>query len=612
MRVIGGQGRTGAEANLIGGTGSAGSGGAVNIAGGTSSNGLPEYGNVNITSGASTWRFDNTGNLVLPTDDFTVNYANGSPVTFGAAALGNVTFDDNIVIGTGDEYGGSGLYLAIGTESAANLQYFRVRGGDTPTHLHLDTGNNDQYDQYFGDDGKYVKLELGSSGNIIVGTDNNNYNWTFGADGNLTLPRGGVVYETNIPDGMLTGNTIALKPQGGIDADQQLLVYPTAVGADANHLHITTGNLYNTELFLGNDNLYVKLANTGNIVVNSNDALGNTAQWSFDALGNLILPSDGYLTTPVGSNGNINIHPEGTGVVVIKGNAAGALLTVTGDEVNSFNRIEVDTYGNLANLGGAFTGTFSRGTPSAPQAVQNQDRLSVFTGKGYDGSALSLPAAQITMDAVGNWSPSNHGSHISFYTTQQNTTVQQEVVRIYGVGDLHQIVGNIVIENGDLNLSGGGNITGANVVIANAVSTTGNITTTANVSAGNISTTGTLTATGKIGYRSGSTVTQTVNRGNGVTINALAGTIITTSAAMVATQIDTFSVANNQVDPNNDIVLVQIVSPNFGVYNCIAQPSSTISVSLNGFYVNIQNISGFTTSNEAITIRFMVIKAPNA
>jgi uncharacterized protein with beta-barrel porin domain len=124
--------------------------------------------------------------------------------------------------------------------------------------------------------------------------------------------------------------------------------------------------------------------------------------------------------------------------------------------------------------------------------------------------------------------------------------------------------------------------------------------------------TGTLTSTGKIGYASGSTVTQTTNRGNGVTINALAGTIITTSATMVANQIDTFSVANDQVDPNNDIVLVQIVSPNFGVYNCIAQPSATISVSLTGFYINIVNISGFTTSSDAITIRFMVIKAPNA
>jgi hypothetical protein len=150
------------------------------------------------------------------------------------------------------------------------------------------------------------------------------------------------------------------------------------------------------------------------------------------------------------------------------------------------------------------------------------------------------------------------------------------------------------------------NINGTNQAMTGFISATGNVT------AGNISTAGTLTATGKIGYASGSTVTQTTNRGNGVTINAIAGTIVTTSASMVAAQIDTFSVANNQVDPTTDIVLVQIVSPNFGVYNCIAQPSATISSFLNGFYINIQNISGFTTSNEAITIRFMVMKAPNA
>jgi hypothetical protein len=159
--------------------------------------------------------------------------------------------------------------------------------------------------------------------------------------------------------------------------------------------------------------------------------------------------------------------------------------------------------------------------------------------------------------------------------------------------------------SGGLIVSGGAGIAG-NAYIGGLASVTGNIT------GGNISTTGTLTSTGKIGYASGSTVTQTTNRGNGVTINALAGTIVTVSATMAAGQIDTFSVANDQVDPNNDIVLVQIVSSNFGVYNCIAQPSSTISSFLNGFYINIQNISGFTTSSDAITIRFMVIKAPNA
>jgi hypothetical protein len=175
---------------------------------------------------------------------------------------------------------------------------------------------------------------------------------------------------------------------------------------------------------------------------------------------------------------------------------------------------------------------------------------------------------------------------------------------LLGNGAFAAIPSSSIIANGNSNVSIASS--NGNVVI-NAV---GNTTMTVTGTGANVA--GTLTSTGKIGYASGSTVTQTTNRGNGVTINALAGTIITTSASMVANQIDTFSVANDQVDPNNDIVLVQIVSPNFGVYNCIAQPSATISVSLTGFYINIVNISGFTTTSDAITIRFMVIKAPNS
>jgi hypothetical protein len=141
-----------------------------------------------------------------------------------------------------------------------------------------------------------------------------------------------------------------------------------------------------------------------------------------------------------------------------------------------------------------------------------------------------------------------------------------------------------------------------NVTIAAAGNTTMTVTGTgANV-------TGTLTSTGKIGYASGSTVTQTTNRGNGVNINALAGTIVTVSASMTAGEIGAFAVTNNRVDTNNDIVLVQVVSPNLGNYNVIANPNSGVG----GFYVTLQNISGFPISPEAVTIRFMVIKAPNA
>jgi len=138
-----------------------------------------------------------------------------------------------------------------------------------------------------------ISLEANAAVSIYTDTNGNAYQWTFGTDGNLTLPAGGIVYETSIPGGVLAGNTIALNPQGGTSTDQQLLIYPTVIpGTDDNHLHLTTGNLYNTELFLGNDNLYVKLANTGNVVVNSNDDTGNTAQWTFGTNGNLTLPGN--------------------------------------------------------------------------------------------------------------------------------------------------------------------------------------------------------------------------------------------------------------------------------------------------------------------------------
>jgi hypothetical protein len=209
-----------------------------------------DSGNVLVGTGTNpggntySWLFGNDGNLTLPSNTSSINYANGDPFSGGPVNTGNVTFDDNVVIGTGDQYGGNGLYLAPGTDSPGNLQYLRVRGGDYPTHIHLDTGNNVFFDQYFGDDNKYVKLEA-----------------------------------------------------------------------------------------------------TGNIMISADDDVGNTAQWTFDVTGNLEIPANGYIETPLGSNGNINIHPDGNGIVTISGNTSGALLRVVGDEVNSFNRIEVDTFG---------------------------------------------------------------------------------------------------------------------------------------------------------------------------------------------------------------------------------------------------------------------------
>ncbi len=454
VSVTGGQGISGASANLTGGVGTAGPGGGVNIAGGVSSNGVPEYGNVTITSGASTWTFDNTGVLTVPGEGIINSIDDTVTLRSSNTASGN---SNGVYLGTS---GGLGFF---DTATPGNwLEIFR--NGSDP--------------------------QLGTIGNLKILTDSTNtaQSWTFGANGNLTLP-GNLVFNANVYTS--AGFTLSTLPDigGQVDYSNRTMGY----SADNNG----TASLYARDAAgLGNNNAVVTANGTnGTVLIRAANAALSNRDWTFDGSGNLTLP--------------------GNTVAINFANGSAA-------------------FGNIATIN------------------LNGNTSQVLLG---NGAFAAIPSSSII---------ANGNSNVSIASSNGNVVIN-------------------AVGNTTMTVTG----TGANV-------------------------TGTLTSTGKIGYASGSTVTQTTNRGNGVTINALAGTIITTSASMVANQIDTFSVANDQVDPNNDIVLVQIVSPNFGVYNCVAQPSATISVSLTGFYVNIVNISGFTTSSDAITIRFMVIKAPNA
>jgi hypothetical protein len=203
-------------------------------------------------------------------------------------------------------------------------------------------------------------ITLDSSGSVTL-TANSALNWTFDTAGNLTLPLNSVVYETNIPDGALSGSAIALKPIGGTSNNQQLLIYPTA--ADGDHVHLTSGNLYATELFLGSDNLYVKLANTGNVVINSNDGNSNTAMWTFDTAGNLTAPGvvdatgftgDGSTLSNVATkvagswslaSGNntvsISVPLNGTYSIWVNGNIPNGIVTYTATAVVTNTNVPV-------------------------------------------------------------------------------------------------------------------------------------------------------------------------------------------------------------------------------------------------------------------------------
>jgi hypothetical protein len=320
--------------------------------------------------------------------------------------------------------------------------------------------------------------------------------------------------------------------------------------------------------------------------------------------------SQGTYAVAIGSGAGANA--QGNNSIIL--NATGANLNQTVEntftvapvrndtsniaEVMFYNATSKEvTYGNTISIAGNITGAYILGNgsgltslpiPTVAQDITSNGAMSIMT---YDGNLKYVNYATVE-PSTGNIAGGNISANgavtanTAIITTGNITTINS--------GLLQNGNSNITItSNGNVSIQAAG----SNVELV--VTSTG-----ANV-------TGTLTSTGKIGYASGSTVTQTTNRGNGVTINALAGTIITTSVAMAANEIDTFSVINSSVDPNTDIVLAQIVSPNLGTYNCIAGPA-IIGGFDNGFYINIVNISGFTTSDETITIRFMVIKAPNA
>ena len=112
--------------------------------------------------------------------------------------------------------------------------------------------------------------------------------WLFDPTGNLTLPQGG-----NISEGGGISGAIKLTPAGGANAYQALLIYPTG-NAEGDHIHLTAAG-GTTELYLGSDNHYVKLASGGVVRIQADDGVASSAAWTFGTNGKLTLSTAGIV-----------------------------------------------------------------------------------------------------------------------------------------------------------------------------------------------------------------------------------------------------------------------------------------------------------------------------
>jgi hypothetical protein len=390
---------------------------------------------------AKTWTFNEAGNLTLPGNTFAVNYANGTQVALGGGSgnTGNVTFNDQIVLGTGTNDGGGGLYLAPGNASIANsaVQYLRVRGGDVPTHIHLDTGNNDYYDQYFGDDAHYVKLA--NIGNVVIGAANvgSSAQWSFDPNGTLVVPAA-----NGVPGQISTATTQA--SEKGFD------------------LRITAGNTDGCSVSGGDVYLSAGVGyngishNGGNVNIVTGDRYGNIVGniWKFGSTGILTLPLGSVkIKDTVGNSVAFGLNAGFS----LQGMEAVAIGSYAGNNRQGNNSVAI---GNTAGAGGSVSTNYVSGaeSPSTTLVVVSTAGIGpgmIISGTGFFGNITVVTVTNSTtleISASAGFTPSGT---LTFTGSQGD-----EAVAIgQGAGSTNQGSGAVAV----------GGLAGYNLQGANAV-----------------------------------------------------------------------------------------------------------------------------------------------
>jgi hypothetical protein len=209
---------------------------------------------------------------------------------------GTLTLNDGATISSGM---GAFRIEPAGASSAtqALLIYPTVVDGN---HIHLTAGFGGETDLYLGNDDQFVKIDHG--GDIVVGTYSTvtNSTWTFGTDGELEFPQGSTISETN--------TTTIISPPGA-SAGQSLVIRPTGSTSttETNHIHLISGNPTTVDLFLGDDDQYVKIEKNGGNIVVQTYSTATTSTWVFGTDGVLTLST---ASTILGNNSDPNVYIE--------------------------------------------------------------------------------------------------------------------------------------------------------------------------------------------------------------------------------------------------------------------------------------------------------------
>jgi len=368
----------------------------------------------------------------------------GSFATTGSNTfVGTQTISGSFTLGTNDEDGTT--YDTISVPSGHNIwinpDTALAMVGGTNVRMIVDDGNNNLY------------ISTSDEGLTNGVPSAGGFNWKFeGSTNSLILPVGGTIKEDSSPAGL--GNTITLTPHGGSDANQQLKIYPTV--SEGNHLHLTSGDLSVTSLFLGNDSQYVRTNTNGEIVIGTNDiipdAYSTGKRWKFDKSGSLTIPSEGNIVV---------------------------------DKIGPYSIID----GNSA--GGGLPAVYYISSPLP------LDRLIGVGNKVYDSFNLSSYATILYPGVTSNGDGTYNVYYDSFGTSPSSLSFGEGGIWNFGINDTLTTPGGIDV-NGSMVISGSVNISSSLIVSSTIVNngTIDTINTDLIIESGDLTITGSINQTG--------------------------------------------------------------------------------------------------------------------
>ena len=314
-----------------------------------------------------------------------------------------------------------------------------------------------------------------TTGNIQVTGDitaNSIYAVTwFSAAGNITAPSvvGGVITGSSLSvNGAVSGQTGSLS--GNITGGN--ILTSGLISATAN---IIGGNILTSGL----------ISVTGNASIGNLTLSGDSRASSYSASGNIsggnfILAAGGNITTTAGTNGNVVVNPDGTGVFLVTSitpavfaNTTAATSSITG---------AVTVAGGVGVAGNIVSGALITATGNIVGGNIRTAGLISATGNVTSGNVLTAGLVSATGNITGSYILGN-GALLSGLTPTKifNGTSEANIgasngnanITINGTSNVVVVASTGLYVTGVNSVSG--NITGANMLTGGLISATGNV-----------------------------------------------------------------------------------------------------------------------------------------